>query len=136
MGRHKGIERAVYSMLAADVGVLALFVVVVLTTSIDVRLLAAVGFPILLVYNFLFLQRKLRTTEPIVSPGGNVTRSSPFSIYACSAIFFLGTLYGLLMIGQGELPRAVLPLLIVPVSISVFCLRMARRASVKGSDRP
>ena len=57
-------------------------------------------------------------------------------MYACSAIFFVGTLYGVLMIAQGDLPRMVSPLLLVPLSLAVYCLKTARRPGNSELDEP
>lgn len=132
MERRRQIRRAVYLMVAMDV--VFLFIVILLSRLLDLRVLAAICFPTLLVSNFLFLRRKLRMVGQAPTKEGAVTRSHRFSVYACSAIFFVGTLYGVLMISQGELPRTILPLLLVPLSLAVYCLRTARRAGVRKSN--
>jgi len=133
MERRQQIQRAVYVMAALDVVVL--FIVILLSRFSDLTVLAAICLPTLLIFNFLFLRRKLRTAVQDPKKEGAVTHSHMFSVYACSTIFFVGTLYGVLMILQGELPRTVLPLLLVPLSLAVYCLKTARRAGARKSNK-
>jgi len=126
-------NRAVYTMVALDTVVVLLAVLAVLINPRVLTLLASVCFPTLLVLNYLFLRRKLGRIGPPAAEERSTPYSGRFSIYACSAIFFAGTLYGLLMIMRGDLPRTVLPLLLVPLSVAIYCLRTARGA---GTGRP
>ena len=129
MDRHRYVQRAVYAMIAADVAFL--LVAALFSRSIDLNVLSAICLPTLLISNFLFLRLKLKTAaspskEERAAPG-----PSRFSLYACSAIFFLGTLYGALLISRGELPRLILPLLLVPLLFAVYCLRTARQTGAR-----
>lgn len=87
----------------------------------------------LLIFNFLFLRRKLGKKP---STEETVRHSSRFYVYACAGIFFIGMLYGVLMISQGELPRTILPLLLVPLSLAIYCLIVARRSRTHKPDGP
>ncbi len=132
MERRQEIQRAVYVMVAADAAVLSLLLVAVLYRPLDLMPFVAVCFTALLISNFLFLRNKLRKVgSPTTEEAGAQPRSRRFSVYACSAIFFIGTLRGALMISQGELPRAILPLLLVPLSIAVYCLKTALRTGAR-----
>lgn len=93
-------------------------------------------FATVLISNVLFLRRKLRmlgppTTEegarvpPLTAEEGARVPRRRFSLYGSAAVFFAGTLYGLLMISQGDLPRPVLPLLLIPLFLAVYCLKVA-----------
>jgi predicted MFS family arabinose efflux permease len=130
--RRQQIRRAVFAMVAVDAVVV--LVVVLLSRLFTVMLLAALCLPALLIFNFLFLRYKLRVVGQAPTEERAAGHSHRFSVYACSAIFFAGTLYGVLMISQGELPRTALPLLLVPLSLAVYCLRRARRAGVRMKD--
>jgi hypothetical protein len=132
MERRQQIQRAVYGMVAVDAAVI--LVVVLLSWLFTLMLLAAVSLPALLIFNFLFLRYKLRVVGQAPTEGRAAGHSHKFSVYACSAIFFVGTLYGVLMISQEELPWTILPLLLVPLSLAVYCLRTARAAGVRKSN--
>jgi hypothetical protein len=127
--RSRQIERAPYKLVATDVALIALFIVVASTIkSSDVALVSPVCFMVLSFSNFLFLRRNLGTIGGTAAEEGAMSRSQRFSTYLCSIVFFVGTLYGVLMISQGNLPRAMLPVLLVPLSLAIYCLRTARRA--------
>jgi hypothetical protein len=132
--RHHRVQRALYTMLAADVVVVGAFTVAALTRPNAVTVLAPGCFAVLLLSNFLFLRRKLRMVGQTQPKEGTVNHSNRFSLYACSAIFFVGTLYGLLMIWHGQLPRETLPLLLVPLSLAVYCLKIALKPRTRKSD--
>ncbi len=135
MERRQEIQRTVFTAVAVDIAVILIFVVAWLNKPHDLVVFATICFPTLFIFNFLFLRRKLKRVGPPAAEQG--TRSSPrFSVYACSAIFFVGTLYGVLMIAQGDLPRMVSPLLLVPLSLAVYCLKTARRAGNSELDEP
>jgi hypothetical protein len=126
MSEQPEIRRALYSMTAIDVA--ALFVLVLVSRFVAVTLLSAVCVPFLLILNFLFIRNKLRAARQD-SPGERMaSHSNNFYVYACSVIFFLGTIYGLSMILQGEIPRAILPLLLIPLSFAIYCLRMGLKS--------
>jgi len=127
-------NRAVYRIVALDAVIVLFLVVGVLINPRALPLLAPVCFPILLVLNFVLLRRSARKIGPPAAVEERATpHSGRFSIYACSGIFFAGTLYGLLMVIRGDLPRTVLPFLLVPLSVAIYCLRTARRAGTRGS---
>jgi len=131
MERRREIQRAMYAMTAVDTTLVFLLVVVFLRWPSNRMILAAVCFPALLIFNFIFLRRKLRMVGPPTAEEGARAHAHKFSLYGGSAIFFAGTLYGLLMISQGELPRTVLPLLLIPLSLAVYSLRVARRSAAR-----
>lgn len=132
MERRQQIQRAVYAMVAVDAAVI--LVAVLLSRLFTLTLLAAVCLPALLLFDFLFLRYKLRVVGQAPTEGRAAGHSHKFSVYACSAIFFVGTLYGVLMISQGELPRTILPLLLVPLALAIYCLRTVRRAGAGKSN--
>jgi hypothetical protein len=125
--------RNIQKLVASNTAVVLLFAVLALLSPQNINLLAAICFPALLTINLLFLRRRLRRIGAPDEEEQAVARSGQFSTYACSAIFFAGTLGGLLMIMQGELPRTVLPLLLIPLSVAIYCLRIARGS---GTRRP
>jgi hypothetical protein len=131
MERHKEIQRAVYAMVAVNTALLFLLVAVFLRASSHLMIVIAVCFPALVIFNFLFLRRKLRRIGPPAEEECGVAHSGRFSTYACSAIFFAGTLGGLRMITQGELPWTTLPFLVFPLSLAIYCLKVARRNSTR-----
>lgn len=135
MERSREIKRTLYKLIVTDVSLIALFIMIASTIrSSDVTVLAPVCFAVLLFSNFLFLRRNLRTIGGSAAEEGAMSRSQRFSTYVCSIVFFVGTLYGVLMIWQGDLPRAILPVLLVPLSLAIYCLRTARRAGERRSN--
>lgn len=127
MERRQEIRRTIYAMIAVDGAAILVFVLALLSRPRDLPLLATICFVTLFLFNFVFLRRKLRNVGPPATEE-SVTHSRSVSVYACSVIFFVGTLYGVLMIAGGELPRTILPLLLVPLSLAVYLLKVARRA--------
>ena len=132
--RHETFRRVVYLMILADCAVLLIFVVVFLRIPSSLSTLMII-FPLILVSNFIFLRWKLRLIGLPATRSEGVSSRPNVSLYGCSAIFFIGTFYGLLMILQGALPRIVLPLLLFPLWIAVYCLRVARRTSTSTSNQ-
>jgi uncharacterized membrane protein YfcA len=132
MERRQELQGTVYLLVAVD-AVLVL-IAVLLSRFVSLTVLAPVGFAILLTLDYLFLRRSLKKVDPRTAEDSTRPRSRRFYGYACSAIFFIGTLYGVLMISEGELPRRILPLLLVPLMLAVYCLITARRAGARKSD--
>jgi len=129
MERGQQIRRAVYGMVGIDAAVV--LIVVLLSRLVTVTLLSAVCVPALLIFNFLFVRYKLRVVGQAPAEERAASHSQRFSVYACSAIFFVGTIYGLWMISLGQLPRTILPLLLVPLSLGVYCLRTGLRSEAR-----
>jgi hypothetical protein len=102
-----------------------------LSRMLGSTLLLACGLPALLSFNYLFLRRKPKIPVMELRPEEPAPRQPAFSLYACSAIFFVGTLIGLVRFAEGELPWELLPLLLVPLSLAIYLLRVARRAGVR-----
>lgn len=127
MEREQEIARTVYKVVAADVGFLFAFVLVVANDPAYLEVGTAVFLPCVLIANFLFLRRGLRRHGPPVSSGAGKSRTQSFWLYACSCVFFFGTLYGLLTILRGGLPKAVLPGLLIPLLVALYCLKTARQ---------
>jgi hypothetical protein len=125
MDRKKLIQRAVYSMVAIDVFFLLL--VVLLSRFVNLSVVA-ITFAALFIFNRL-LRRKLVSSLQAAEAEDFALRSNRFSLYVVLAIFFAGSAYGALMISQGELPRTILPLLLVPLFLAVYCLKTASRKS-------
>lgn len=113
-------------LLVGDVVLVLLFAVIAPNRSRDLVLLSAVCFPTLLISNILFLQRRLKLGGPHREEGGTMPGKRKLNAYICSGVFFVGTLYGVLMIFQGELPWKIAPVLLVPLSLAIYCLKFAR----------
>ncbi len=126
MERRRQIRHAVYAVVAVDAAVIS--VAVLLSRSLTVTLVSGICLPVLLILNLLILRHKLRVTVKARPERLAAGRPRRFSVYACSALFLLGTTYGLLMVSHGQLPRATLALLLVPLSLGVYCLRAGYRA--------
>jgi hypothetical protein len=118
------IRFEMFKLVALDVVLLLIFAASFLPTHL--KLMATTYLPTVLIVNVVLLRRSRKTLGTPMVSAGTVTRSGRRSLYVCSGIFFAGTLYGLLTISQGELPRMVLPLLLIPLSLAVYCLKMAR----------
>ena len=124
----------VFLMIVFDIVLLAVFMAAFLPAHL--KILAAAYLPLTLVINVAFLRSSRgKTAKAPAASGVNGARSGKSSLYMCSGIFFIGTLYGLLTIIEGELQRTFLPLLLVPLSIAIYCWRMARRVAAQGSTR-
>jgi hypothetical protein len=96
------------------------------------KVMAVTYLPIVLISNVVLLRRNRKIVGmAAMDSAGAQTRSGKRSLYICSGMFFAGTLYGLLTISQGELPRTILPLLLVPLLLAVYCLKMARRVATR-----
>ena len=129
MDKHRQIKRNVYTMVAIN-GILIIGVVA-LSRVLDSNLLLACGFPVLLSINYLFLRRKPKTPSSDLSAQEPPPRQSPYSLYVGSVIFFMGTLIGLATFVAGELPLSLLPVLLFPLSLAIYFLRVARRVGVR-----
>lgn len=131
MERRKEIQRAMYAMMTVDAALLFLLAAISLRRPSSFMVLAVIYLPTVLISNFFFLRRKLKVVGPPTAGEDAKARPNRFSLYGCSAIFFTGTLYGVLMISQGELPRTILPLLLLPLSLAVYCLRGALQSATR-----
>ncbi|WP_420239027.1 hypothetical protein ACOBR2_05410 [Telmatobacter bradus] len=125
MERRKEIRSTMFKIVAWDVALLLLFMVAFLPAHLKIA--AATYLPTVLIFNVVMLRRNQKTAGTPTARAGDGARSGRSSLYICSGMFFAGTLYGLLTISQGELPRTTLPLLLVPLLLAVYCLKMARR---------
>lgn len=133
MDRHKRIRIAMYTMVAADAVFLFLLILGVQSKPAYLPFAAAIYLLVVLISNSLFIRRKLRLAGPPSAEQNGGKHPNSFSLYAASAIFFAGTLYGLLMFLHGDLPGKVVPVLLVPLSLAIYILRIARRNSVQRS---
>ncbi len=131
MEKRKIIQRTIYAMIAVDAALLVLFFTIFLWRPSSLLILAAVFLPAILIFNTLFLRRKMSSLGPASNNEGAKPRPRRFSLFACSVIFFVGTLGGLTQILHGELPLTILPFLVIPLSVAVFCLKVARRSDSK-----
>ena len=102
MDRRQQAGRVLYVVLVGDAVLRGVFLA--LSQFLNLMPVAAIGHPTLLISNVWFLRRKLNTVDRTPTGDEPVTRSSLFSLYAGSFIFFLGTLYGLLLIASGLIP--------------------------------
>lgn len=127
MEKRQEIQRALYIAVVADAALLILFVVLVSSRPSILTPAAVICFLILLISNLLFLRHKKRVSGPRISEETSASHSHDSFLYLGSAIFFVGTLYGVVMISRGELPRTTLPALLVPLSLAIYCLRTALR---------
>lgn len=86
----------------------------------------ALLFPLLLVLNIALIQHKvLRKGQ--TNGGGVMDRRTRISTYVFSSIFFLGTAYGLLLLLGGEIPWTISPVLLIPLLLAIYALRIARK---------
>jgi hypothetical protein len=129
--RRQEIQRTMYAMVAVDAALLILLLIVFLRSPSSLTILAAIYLPTVLIFNVLLLRRKLKMGGFSATKENTQIRPHAFSLYACSAIFFTGTVGGLLTISHGELPRTTLPGLLFPFLIAVYCLRLARRQAAR-----
>jgi hypothetical protein len=132
MDRQKQIARTVYLIVVADVIALFLLLLVVQSHPTYLPLTAATYLVVALAFNFLFLRRKLKLAgPPDAAEQSSQGRIAKFWLYAASVIFFVGTIYGLILCLQGELPAELLPILLIPFSLAVYILRAALRGGVR-----
>jgi len=127
MDRERRIARTVYTMVAADTVLLMLFVLVVGTAPADLEIALGIFLPPVLIANYLLLRHRLRQIGP-PEPGQRVTDwKQRFWLYLGSAIFLIGALCGLLKILVGGLPKSTLPVLLIPLFVGLYGLKMARK---------
>ena len=127
MERRQKARRAVYAIAVSNSIAVFILAALLLKKPEDARVLAPAGFMTLLLANFFFLRRKMITVDRNSIKESSMNLPRALSSYALSIVFFVGTLYGVIMICQRELPFVTLPLLVVPLSMAIFCLRTARR---------
>jgi membrane protein implicated in regulation of membrane protease activity len=133
MEGHKEIRPTrVFVMVIMDISLLVIFVAAFLPSHM--KIMAATYLPIVLVSNVVFLRHSRKTEGTPGISANTMVRSGKSPLYICSGMFFIGAFGGLLTIIQGELPRTLLPLLLVPLLVAVYCWRMARRIATHASN--
>lgn len=130
MERRQEIQRAVYTVVAVDAAVLFVSAIAFLARPHLPVVLAAVCFLSILIFNFLFLRRRLRKAGPPVAEE-SVANQQRLFLYLGSVIFIVGPLYGAMLVVQGELPRFIFPAFLVPLSVAVYCLKTARKIGTR-----
>lgn len=128
MGRGEQIRSDLYRIAGVDFILVFLATVVLVLRPRDALAVAPVCFLLLLLSNVVLLRRKRRTSAA-KSDEATVSRSPTLSAYFLAVFYFVGTLYGVLLILEGEIPRAVALFLLVPLLLAVHCLRTARGSS-------
>lgn len=131
MERRREIRSTIFKMVAWDVALLLLFMGAFLPSHL--RVMGAIFLPTVLTFNVLFLNRSRRVAETPAASGSAAANTGKSSLYVCSGVFFAGVIGGLLTIIQGELPWTTLPMLLVPLLVAVYCLKMARRLATRKS---
>ncbi|MGH9733787.1 MAG: hypothetical protein ACRD8A_04255 [Candidatus Acidiferrales bacterium] len=128
MGRSEQIRPVLYRIAGVDFVLVSLAAAVLVLKPRDALIVAPVCFVVLLLSNFDMLRGKRRISEP-KSREVMVGRSPKFSAYFLTIFCFVGTLYGALLISEGELPRTFAVFLLVPFLLAIHCWRTARRGS-------
>jgi len=128
----RNLRRRVYTIVFIDVIALVALALVALNYSARLVPLGVLSFLVLYGSNYFLLRRKVKAREPSDGESETVSRSNRAYLYLCSAIFSIGSVYGVLMVMRGELPWAVLVCLPVPLSIAIFTYRLARRTRESG----
>lgn len=123
-GRQNRMRRTIYLIVALDL-------VIVLCTAIlygftNSPLLLEGALPVLLVINLTFLRGGRRAGEPRAEAPASGTRNRTFWLYGGAGIFTGGALYGLALFSSGQLPLALLPVLLFPLSLACYFLWAAR----------
>jgi hypothetical protein len=134
MDRGTAIRQTIYKIVAVDAVLLCAFVSLYLYPPTHSVLLLALFMPTSLIFNFLFLRHKLRAIGPSTKEEAAKARGNKTSLYRGSAIYFAGTLYGLLMFAQRQLPLTLLPALLIPLSLAIYFFRAARRISTPSAN--
>jgi hypothetical protein len=98
MERRKEIQRALYEMFAVNAALLFLLLLVFLLRPSSLVILAVIYLPTVLIFNVLFPRRKMSLIGPVAKEERSEPRPHRFSLFACSAIFFVGALGGLMEI--------------------------------------
>ena len=124
MAGHPG-NRIVLTMVLADV--LLLVALVGSYALLKSSLLLMWGLPLLLGSNCLYLRRKLRKLPPDTGLRQAAPPGGALSLYVTSAVFFGGAAYGIGLFSAGELPLALLPVLVVPFGFGLYLLRQAKK---------
>jgi len=129
MDRRRKIRRAIFTMLAADVFLVLIFAAFTSEGSRYTSTVTVICFATLVGSNLLFLYRRLKALGPADPRDRAGSESDRFWAYAGSALFFIGSLYGVIMVSQGVLSWATLLALPIPLSVAVVFFRIGRNAA-------
>jgi len=132
MNRYALVRRVLFRAVAIEcVLIMGLAYLYVETLVIWPVILATYTFAVL----DYWLIRRMRKKLGPPGPKDVIPKSSVRNCYIGSGLFFLGFLYGLLMISHGELEASLSPVLLVPLALSAYCLWIARKASKRRAVR-
>lgn len=126
MGRTEEIRPIVHRIVVVDFILVCLTAAVLVLRPRDALVIAPVCFVVLLLSNLAMLRSRHKVSES-KSNEVMVARSPKFSAYFLTIFFCVGTLYGALLISEGELPRTSALFLLVPFFLAIHCWRIARR---------
>jgi len=132
MDRERKVARAVYIMVAADAVLVFLLVLVIAPVPAYLERAGAIFLPTVLIANYLFLRHSLRQVGPPETRRRSTDWAQRFWLYVGSGIFLVGALCGLLTILSRDLPKSLLPALLIPLLIALYGLKMARKAGRSG----
>lgn len=126
MEKHKIIRNTMFIVVAVDTSVIV--TTIPLSHLIDLRWLAIIYIPVLLIFHVMLLRHRLSAIAYPSTGKDTALRFRKRSLSLGSFIYFAGTLYGLFMVLIGALPWVILPVLLVPLSVAIYCLRAASKA--------
>jgi hypothetical protein len=97
-------------------------------------LLLVCGLPLLLGFNYLYLRQKMSRLRPVTALRKGEPAGGAVSLYTMSVVFFGGAAYGVYLFSTGELPLALVPVLVVPVGFGLYLLRQARKVGARPAE--
>jgi hypothetical protein len=114
----------VLRLFLIDVALALVALLIMLGWGVSVQALGALYLTTVLITNLVLLQRD-RSSAP-KSAEKSQSRHTGY-LYITSAVYLAGFVYGSVMILMGELPRATVPGLLIPLLMCVHSFRVARR---------
>ena len=132
MDRKRKVARTVYLMVAANTVLVILFVLLIAPVPADLEIAGGIFLPTVLIANYLFLRHRLKQVGPPETGERGTDWTQRFWLYLGSAIFLIGALFGLFTILSGDLPKSLLPALLIPFLVGLYGLKMAHKAGGSG----
>lgn len=118
--------RIVFTLLLYNVALASLAALLLLGWNVPAKVIGALYLVSVFALN-IFLLRRGDSDGRTQIEYDNSRQRERFYLYACSGMFFCGFVYGLALIGNGELPRATILILIMPLVLGIYLFKLAWR---------
>ena len=114
----------VLRLFLLDVALALVAVLMMLGWGVSVQALGPLYLMTVLITNLILLRRD--RSRAAKSAEKSQSKHKGY-LYLTSAVYLAGFVYGSVMILTGEVPRATVPLLLIPLLMCVYSFRVARR---------